>query len=63
MRKDYIAATEPADHETEFVEKYWTAVWEREGGPDLLPLSRTIYSSKESINPENDGHENKQIQR
>lgn len=33
MRKDYIAATEPADHETEFVEKYWTAVWEREGGP------------------------------
>ena len=33
MRKDYILATEPADHETEFVEKYWTAAWEREGGP------------------------------
>ena len=33
MRKDYIAAAEPADHETEFVEKYWTSVWEREGGP------------------------------
>lgn len=33
MRKDYIAAVEPADHETEFVEKYWTAVWEQEGGP------------------------------
>ena len=33
MRKDYIAATEPTDHETEFVEKYWTTVWEREGGP------------------------------
>ena len=33
MRKDYIAATEPTDHETEFVEKYWTDVWEREGGP------------------------------
>lgn len=33
MRKDYIAAAEPADHETEFVEKYWTAVWEQEGGP------------------------------
>ena len=33
MRKDYISATEPADHETEFVEKYWTAAWEREGGP------------------------------
>ena len=33
MRKDYIVATEPADHETEFVEKYWTAAWEREGGP------------------------------
>jgi 2-polyprenyl-3-methyl-5-hydroxy-6-metoxy-1,4-benzoquinol methylase len=33
MRKDYIAAAEPADHETEFVEKYWTTVWENEGGP------------------------------
>jgi SAM-dependent methyltransferase len=33
MRKDYIAATEPTDHETEFVEKYWTDVWKREGGP------------------------------
>lgn len=33
MRKDYITASEPADHETEFVEKYWTTVWEREGGP------------------------------
>lgn len=33
MRKDYIPATEPEDHETEFVEKYWTAAWEREGGP------------------------------
>jgi SAM-dependent methyltransferase len=33
MRKDYIAATEPADQETEFVEKYWTGVWEQEGGP------------------------------
>lgn len=33
MRKDYIAATEPADHETEFVEKFWTTVWEKEGGP------------------------------
>lgn len=33
MRKDYIAAAEPADHETEFVEKHWTAIWEQEGGP------------------------------
>jgi SAM-dependent methyltransferase len=33
MRKDYIAAAEPADHETEFVEKFWTSVWEKEGGP------------------------------
>ena len=33
MRKDYIAAKESADHETEFVEKYWTAVWEQGGGP------------------------------
>lgn len=33
MRKDYTPAIDPADHETAFVEKYWTAVWEREGGP------------------------------
>lgn len=33
MRKDYIEAAEPADHETEFVEKFWTTVWEHEGGP------------------------------
>lgn len=33
MRKDYIVAEAPADSETEFVEKYWTSVWEREGGP------------------------------
>lgn len=33
MRKDYIVATTPSDHETAFVEKYWTAVWEKEGGP------------------------------
>lgn len=33
MRKDYIAATEPQDDETQFVEKYWTRVWEQEGGP------------------------------
>ena len=33
MRKDYIESAEPGDHETEFVEKYWTRVWEKEGGP------------------------------
>jgi SAM-dependent methyltransferase len=33
MRKDYIAASEPADLETEFVEKHWTIIWEQEGGP------------------------------
>ena len=33
MRKDYIVAAAPSDHETEFVENYWTQVWEREGGP------------------------------
>lgn len=43
MRKDYIVATAPADQETEFVEKYWTAVWEREGGPQgkVGQVSRT----------------------
>jgi hypothetical protein len=30
---------------------------------DLLLVNHTSYFSKESINPENDGHENKQIQR
>ena len=29
---------------------------------DLLPINRTSHFSKKSINPENDGHENKQIQ-
>lgn len=33
MRKDYIATVAPSDHETQFVEDYWTQVWEREGGP------------------------------
>ena len=33
MRKDYIADVAPADHETKFVEDYWTQVWEREGSP------------------------------
>lgn len=33
MRKDYIASADPADDETQFVEKYWTAVWNKEGGP------------------------------
>ncbi len=30
---------------------------------DLPPINRTSHISKKSINPENDGHENKQIQR
>jgi DNA invertase Pin-like site-specific DNA recombinase len=40
----------------------WPLPW-RERTNDLLPLNRTSHFSKESINPENDGHENKQIQR
>ena len=32
---------------------------QNDGGTDLLPLSRTRYFSKESINLENDGHEDK----
>ena len=34
MRKDYIAdsAAGEAD-EIGFIERYWTEVWEREGGP------------------------------
>lgn len=42
MRKDYITATGTADHETTFVEDYWTRVWEKEGGPkgaiDRIPI-------------------------
>ena len=33
------------------------------GVGDLLPINRTSYFSKKSIYSENDGHENKQIQR
>ena len=36
MRKDYIVSSNVADYETEFVEEYWTTVWEREGGPQGL---------------------------
>ena len=36
----------------------WVSVFE---ASDLPPISRTSYFSKKSINPENDGHENKQI--
>jgi SAM-dependent methyltransferase len=32
MRKDYIEADDHGD-ETAFVERYWTDVWDREGGP------------------------------
>jgi SAM-dependent methyltransferase len=55
MRKDYIYANEPADNETEFVEKFWTRVWELEGGPqgqiDRIPRKEeyrviTSYLSK-----------------
>lgn len=34
MRKDYIEGVDQsAEDETDFVERYWTEVWEREGGP------------------------------
>ena len=33
MRKDYMAVEAECDDETDFIEKYWTDVWEREGGP------------------------------
>ena len=33
MRKDYLEAAGQHDHETAFVEDYWTRVWEKEGGP------------------------------
>lgn len=32
MRKDYIESTDHGVGETEFVENYWTLVWEQEGG-------------------------------
>ncbi len=34
MRKGYMSVSAgETDDETEFVECYWTAVWEHEGGP------------------------------
>ncbi|CAG0999312.1 putative S-adenosylmethionine-dependent methyltransferase/MSMEI_2290 [Rhodocyclaceae bacterium] len=33
MRKDYIESKDLDAGETEFVESYWTRVWEKEGGP------------------------------
>ncbi|MBF0284088.1 MAG: class I SAM-dependent methyltransferase [Magnetococcales bacterium] len=32
MRKDYLPVEEAAASETAFIEDYWTAVWQREGG-------------------------------
>jgi len=33
MRKDYIEVSQNDEREIAFVEKYWTKVWEQEGGP------------------------------
>ena len=33
MRKDFIPVEETREDETSFVEKFWTKVWEDEGGP------------------------------
>jgi len=33
MKKDYVPATGSTSSETDFVEEYWTKVWEKEGGP------------------------------
>lgn len=33
MRKDFVATVSAEQDETDFVEDYWTRVWEQEGGP------------------------------
>ena len=33
MRKDHIRSEGDCSTESEFVEQYWTEVWEQEGGP------------------------------
>lgn len=33
MRKDYIGESGQDQHETEFVERFWTEIWQKEGGP------------------------------
>lgn len=45
MKKDYIPALLPGDSEVDFVQSYWTDVWERSGGPSLK--FKSIQSSEE----------------
>ena len=45
MKKDYIPALLPDDSEVDFVQSYWTDVWERSGGPSLK--FKSIQSSEE----------------
>jgi SAM-dependent methyltransferase len=33
MKKDFIEVDDRESHETDFVERHWTNIWEREGGP------------------------------
>jgi len=35
MRKDYILVDEPSQVEIQFVENYWTSVWERQGNTTI----------------------------
>ena len=36
MRKDYIEVQELNESEINFVESYWTKVWQNEGGPQKV---------------------------
>ncbi len=55
MRKDYITVASSADHETAFVEDYWTSVWEKEGGPkgaiERIPSQDEYRLMRPHLNP------------
>ncbi len=45
MKKDYIFVNDHEENEIQFVEQYWTNVWDKQGGPK--GLSKRIYRRDE----------------
>ena len=33
MRKDYLQSSDIQENEIDFIERYWTEIWDKEGGP------------------------------
>lgn len=52
MRKDYLAVDSRRNiSESDFVEEFWTRVWEREGGPQASPINLSRKDEYRAIAP------------